>query len=175
MQIKKIALLSLLALSSAACTTQSLKTPHNASVQTAETPAPALLVRFALVDTVKHLPMLRASMRAAYSGRVRSLRFDREGPQLTGILAFESIQEFEEWGASGFEEFIAPFGPDASLRSLRFVRPNHSVIGDNDALAALAERIQVSYRNTGNEAEGDADIDAVTVICGDGATCKPSN
>ena len=58
---------------------------------------------------------------------------------------------------------------------MRIVQPEELAKAGATDLSQIADDISIIYSNSDNESEGDADIDAVTVICGDGAQCEPSN
>lgn len=95
--------------------------------------------------------------------------------RVSGTLLFETMEGFETWRSSDMQPFFDQFGEEFSVTSLRVRLPRELARASDNGLASIADDINIAYRNTGNDADGDADIDAVTVICGDGADCTPSN
>ena len=95
----------------------------------------------------------------------------------SGSLVFEDLATFTEWRETEMGAFFEPLGgPDVVETSLRVTRAD--LLRATDPLAATDAMgsVSIEYSSSGNEATGDADVDAVTVICpGDDADCKPSN
>lgn len=93
-----------------------------------------------------------------------------------GALVFQEFEAFSLWREDRMESFFQPVGGMNDLEmSLRIFRPEllaQSAVPGMDSIGDVS----VSYHNTGNDSAGDADIDAVTVICPDDqADCNPSN
>jgi len=99
-----------------------------------------------------------------------------EVSRVEGALVFQEFEAFSLWREDRMEGFFQPVGGMNDLDvSLRIFRPDLLAQSDVPGREPIGD-VSVSYRNTGNESAGDADIDAVTVICpGDQADCKPSN
>ncbi|SDY92553.1 hypothetical protein [Citreimonas salinaria] len=95
---------------------------------------------------------------------------------LDGALVFSKLASFTQWHEKHMDNYFAPVGGlDAVETSFHVARPDLLELKDLGAEHGL-EDVSISYSNSGNDAAGDADIDAVTVICpGDHADCKPSN
>ena len=92
---------------------------------------------------------------------------------LRGKLVFESEATYEAWVSGDMDDLFAPLGGVSEVARLDISRPEASA---SSSVGAVSRDMSITYQNTGNDAEGDADIDAVTVICpGDYADCKPSN
>lgn len=107
-----------------------------------------------------------------YVGRIRFSR--REEGSASGVLLFDDINSFTGWRDGTMEGFFDALGPEATVQSVRIMRPEQLRASGGDELLGLGD-VKIQYSNAGNEADGDADIDAVTVICGEGANCEPSN
>ena len=101
---------------------------------------------------------------------------DAEVSYIEGALVFQEFEAFSLWREDRMESFFQPVGGMEDLEmTLHIFRPELLAQSDVHGTGALSD-VSVSYRNTGNDSAGDADIDAVTVICpGDQADCKPSN
>ncbi|WP_334061063.1 hypothetical protein [Limimaricola cinnabarinus] len=99
-----------------------------------------------------------------------------EVSRVEGALVFQDFGTFSLWREDRMEGFFQPVGGMNDLdMSLRIFRPDLLAQSNVPGMDPIGD-VAVSYRNTGNESAGDADIDAVTVICpGDQADCKPSN
>ncbi|WP_338243775.1 hypothetical protein [Aurantiacibacter hainanensis] len=136
----------------------------------------AILMRFEMQNTTLSSGMLSAATQSATQPNVARLGLeDGETGEVSGLLVFATIDEFAAWRESSMDSFFGNFGEDASFRSVRIIRPANAELSGRSGLSQLADEIRISYQNAENEAAGDADIDAVTVICGDGAECTPSN
>ncbi|WP_370159307.1 hypothetical protein [Limimaricola soesokkakensis] len=96
--------------------------------------------------------------------------------RVEGALVFQEFEAFSLWREDKMESFFQPVGGVSDLKmSLRIFRPDLLAQSNVPGMDPIGD-VAVSYSNTGNESAGDADIDAVTVICpGDQADCKPSN
>ncbi|MCZ4260608.1 hypothetical protein O4G76_07105 [Limimaricola sp. G21655-S1] len=96
--------------------------------------------------------------------------------RVEGALMFQEFEAFSLWRKDKMESFFQPVGGVNDLdMSLRIFRPELLAQSNVPGMDPIGD-VAVSYRNTGNDSAGDADIDAVTVICpGDQADCKPSN
>jgi hypothetical protein len=101
-----------------------------------------------------------------------------EPASVHGTLLFSDVAELAAWRQSRMADFLAPMGGADELRTtIRIVnRDLLNAYGLGNPDSAL-ENLSITYTNTGNDASGgDADIDAVTVVCpGDFADCSPSN
>lgn len=99
-----------------------------------------------------------------------------EVSRVEGALVFQDFETFSLWREDRMEGFFQPVGGMNDLdMSLRVFRPELLAQSKVPGMEPIGD-VSVSYRNTGNDSAGDADIDAVTVICpGDQADCKPSN
>lgn len=96
---------------------------------------------------------------------------------VSGALVFPGVDAFTAWHDGDGSGFFDPLGESASIeQTLRVSREDlMRHLEDAGGLGSLDE-LSIEYANTDNDAAGDADIDAVTVICaGDDADCKPSN
>lgn len=107
--------------------------------------------------------------------QVSDLFADASGVDAT--LVFEGLETFSLWRENEMEPFLRPLGGMAGANvTLRIFRSDLLATGHPQQTAAGLGDVSVTYRNSGNDSAGDADIDAVTVICpGDDADCKPSN
>lgn len=96
--------------------------------------------------------------------------------RVEGALVFQEFEAFSLWREDKMESFFQPVGGVSDLKmSLRIFRPELLAQSNVPGMDPIDD-VSVSYRNTGNDSAGDADIDAVTVICpGEQADCKPSN
>ncbi|EKE43275.1 hypothetical protein OCGS_2612 [Oceaniovalibus guishaninsula JLT2003] len=95
----------------------------------------------------------------------------------SGKLVFQDPADYATWLQEEADTFFGPVGglEAVNLNALVF-RPDLLSISDPEALLAGLENLSIRYVNMGNRSDGDADIDAVTVVCtGRGADCKPSN
>ena len=94
----------------------------------------------------------------------------------SGTLVFRSPQRFSDWRSNRMETFFGRFGEAASIETtLRMFRADLLRTSDPRAGANVGG-VSIAYSNADNDAAGDADIDAVTVVCpGDDAECSPSN
>ncbi|MXO84573.1 hypothetical protein GRI38_00805 [Altererythrobacter aurantiacus] len=121
-------------------------------------------------------PLMLATFAASQPG-VAQLRFRHRynNAEVRATIVFESMAHFLSWRETEMAQFFDAFGQNIEIRSVRIVRPEELAKAGASDLSQIADDIAITYRNSGNESEGDADIDAVTVICGDGAQCKPSN
>lgn len=99
-----------------------------------------------------------------------------ETSRVVGALVFDEIEAFSVWRKEKMESFFQPIGEMTELdTTLRIFRPELLAQSDVQGLSSLRD-VSITYRNSDNDSAGDADIDAVTVICpGDQADCKPSN
>ncbi|WP_375259271.1 hypothetical protein [Citreimonas sp.] len=125
----------------------------------------------ALADT-PHLADLDISVASGTPDAGRDgARYD-----LDGALVFSDLDSFSSWKEDGMTGFFDPVGGLAQVAtSMRVFRPNLLAQAD-DGMRSGFEDVSIRYRNSGNDAAGDSDIDAVTVLCpGDHADCKPSN
>ena len=95
----------------------------------------------------------------------------------SGSLVFEDFDAFTEWRETEMGAFFEPLGgPEVVETSLRVTRADLLRASDPLAATDAMGSVSIEYSSSGNEATGDADVDAVTVICpGDDADCKPSN
>lgn len=95
---------------------------------------------------------------------------DRDGA--SGTLVFQDLDRFLDWRGRDMAAFFEPLGGlDAVSRTVRVDRPG--LLARTQGGTAHGARI--AYVNRDNDAAGDADIDAVTVLCSGDADCKPSN
>ncbi|PHP28654.1 hypothetical protein [Limimaricola cinnabarinus] len=108
--------------------------------------------------------------------RLEVSNLDAEISYIEGALVFQEFKTFSVWREDRMESFFQPIGGVNDLEmTLRIFRPELLAQSDVHGLGSISD-VSVSYRNTGNDSAGDADIDAVTVICpGEQADCKPSN
>ncbi|XBQ16624.1 MAG: hypothetical protein ABL308_01825 [Oceanicaulis sp.] len=94
-----------------------------------------------------------------------------------GLLIFEDVSALTAWRQTRMDSFFEPMGGAGAIEmKIRLVDKalleQYGLGGPDTPI----ENVSITYENTGNEADGDADIDAVTVICpGDFAECDPSN
>jgi hypothetical protein len=100
-----------------------------------------------------------------------------EGTSVNGMLVFTDIAGLTAWRGSEMEDFFAPLGGmdmvETTIRIVDRGRLAEYGLGTSDT---PLENLTITYVNEGNESDGDADIDAVTVVCpGDFADCSPSN
>lgn len=96
---------------------------------------------------------------------------------VSGALVFEGVDAFRAWNDGEGSGFFDPLGEGASVeRTLKVWRDDLvGYLADQGGLGSL-DGLSIEYTNTDNDAAGDADIDAVTVVCsGTDADCKPSN
>ncbi|PRY94477.1 hypothetical protein BCF33_0067 [Hasllibacter halocynthiae] len=133
-----------------------------------------MVVRFAADEAVDISPEAFATL----AGRPFVAQLDlsaAEGPR--GTLVFRSVGAFENWRRDERGEFYETFGgADAVEEESLAFRPDLLAISDPEELLAGLKTLSIAYVNTGNDSKGDADIDAVTVVCpGLGAECSPSN
>lgn len=121
-------------------------------------------------------PLMLATFAAAQPG-VAQLRYRSrdDGAEVRGTVVFSSMDEFLAWRETEMTRFFSAFGQNIEIRSVRIVQPEELAKAGATDLSQIADDISIIYSNSDNESEGDADIDAVTVICGDGAQCEPSN
>lgn len=99
-------------------------------------------------------------------------------PSASGSLVFEGLDAFETWRDEDAQAFFDAFGDGATIeRTVRIRRGALAALAGRDGSVGLGglERVSIDYSTEDNEATGDADIDAVTVLCGEGADCEPSN
>lgn len=115
---------------------------------------------------------LEQAVRAAKSVHVARLSVGDD--DFSGLMVFQTEDEFVAWRNGPMLEIAGQVGGGATITSARLVFPGR-LPGSSGELAKLAGDVSITYKNADNESEGDADIDAVTVICGDGADCQPSN
>jgi hypothetical protein len=96
---------------------------------------------------------------------------------VTGTRVFEDVAAFSNWRSDDMEEYFGPIGGAAGVAmDVTVFRPEALRRSDPDSFLGGLEGLSIHYANTGNHAAGDADIDAVTVICtGGDARCAPSN
>lgn len=99
------------------------------------------------------------------------------GEAITGRLVFEDVAALEAFRADGMADYFAPVGGMDSVEvEMTAFRPALLRRSDAEALLDGLDSLSITYSNDGNRAAGDADIDAVTVICtGGDADCTPSN
>ena len=91
----------------------------------------------------------------------------------SGRLVFEGLETFANWRETQRDSFFAPLDAGRIETRLTLFRPGLLRRGDPQAEAGS---VSVRYVNSDNDAAGDADMDAVTVVCpGDDAECSPSN
>jgi hypothetical protein len=102
----------------------------------------------------------------------------RDGAQASDVsvaLVFPDREEFSRWYGVEAPDFLERLGNEATIWQTSWKdKALLETAGMND-LATMAEHFSVVYENSGSTEDGDADIDAVTTICADGAICKPSN
>lgn len=97
----------------------------------------------------------------------------RQTVNLKGKLVCETEDAYAAWAENDLVTTFAPLGGIASVARLDISRPEANA---SSRMGGGSGDTSITYQNTGNDATGDADIDAVTVICpGDYADCKPSN
>lgn len=100
-----------------------------------------------------------------------------EPVSVEGTLLFGDVDALVTWRRTRMADFLQPMGGARAIETtIRVV--NRDLLGEYGLgnRASNLENLQVTYTNTGNTADGDADIDAVTVVCpGDFANCSPSN
>ncbi|SFP47660.1 hypothetical protein [Tranquillimonas alkanivorans] len=97
--------------------------------------------------------------------------------RVEGALVFDGLDAFSTWRESEMEPFFQPVGGTSGLdTTLRIFRADLVAAGNPDGAGGALGDVSVTYHNSDNDSAGDADIDAVTVVCpGDHADCKPSN
>ncbi|WP_156032403.1 hypothetical protein [Parvularcula oceani] len=94
-----------------------------------------------------------------------------------GALIFADIAALAEWRDRRMQDFFEPMGgPDAMQTTIRVVNRDLMARYGLGSADMPLEEVSITYANEGNDAGGDADIDAITVICpGDFSDCDPSN
>lgn len=132
-----------------------------------------VVLQFKAADVQQgNLPVRAAAL--AVEPYVRRVRFSgEEDGKASGVLLFDDVERFSRWRETEMAGFFALLGPGATIQSVKISRSD-GLSGPDGDLLGIGD-VSIQYRNAENEAEGDADIDAVTVICGDGAECEPSN
>ncbi|MCJ7421753.1 hypothetical protein [Sphingomicrobium astaxanthinifaciens] len=141
----------------------------------AAAPAPALVVRLTADAPAVERPLLVAQ-RLARDPRVARATFDNEdGALLALVLVFPDRADFSRWMNGGRPALLDGLGEGARIRSITLTDPALVRRAGLDPRGLPAGNVSVTYANSGRTVEGDADIDAVTVLCTDGALCKPSN
>ena len=138
--------------------------------------APTVVLTFTAEDVQGDDFMAQAAdtARAPYVAQI-TVSSEAQGAA-SGVLVFETLGRFSDWRDDGMSEFFEPFGGAASVETtLRAFRAD--LLQASDPRSAVgSEDMTVEYTNTDNDAAGDAEIDAVTVVCpGDDAECSPSN
>ena len=95
---------------------------------------------------------------------------------LMGTLVFDDPEAFTAFREGGMNAFFEPLGDPSTVQmDLTVFRPDLVREGDPSASGGLGG-FSVNYSNDDNRSAGDADIDAVTVVCpGENAECSPSN
>lgn len=100
-----------------------------------------------------------------------------EPANVNGTLLFADVAALVAWRQTQMEDFLTPMGgADEVETTIRLVnRELLDAYGLGRSDMGL-ENLSVTYTNADNASDGDADIDAVTVVCpGDFADCSPSN
>ncbi|CUH40195.1 hypothetical protein JSE7799_02925 [Jannaschia seosinensis] len=146
----------------------------------AQSTVPVVVYEFAATEVGAEPNLVAAMLNMAEEPQLSRLEVtdvsaDTSG--LEGALVFEGLESFSLWREDGMQSFFEQLGGVGSLdTTLRIFRPNLMAKGYLDGTGNALEEVSVNYRNSGNDSAGDADIDAVTVVCpGDHADCKPSN
>lgn len=135
---------------------------------------PAAVVLHYSVTGVQSDSLLARATAIAAEPHVARVRMAGEGKSSKGVLVFASLEDYASWRERRMAGFFNGFGPGATVESVRILRPDQIEKSQAMDLLGIGD-VNIQYRNADNEAEGDADIDAVTVICADGAECEPSN
>ncbi|MEP0316306.1 hypothetical protein [Hyphomonas sp.] len=122
------------------------------------------------------MPQLLEMGRETQLSRLEVPDLVADASRVEGALVFQDFETFSLWREDRMEGFFQPVGGMSDLNmSLRVFRPELLAQSNVPGMEPIGD-VSVSYRNTDNDAAGDADIDAVTVICpGEQADCKPSN
>ena len=121
--------------------------------------------------------MMTAAASIAQDARIAEVTLAPEAGKISGTIVLEDPNAFADLQDGGFDTLFAPLGGAESVEmQMTAFRPALLRMADPEALMEGMGELTIEYTNTGNDSEGDADIDAVTVICtGPDAKCTPSN
>ena len=140
--------------------------------------APPVAVLSFTVSGLAPGAVMGAALDLAASEHLARLRTPPEGSdeQLRGALVFRGIEAARAWIEGEMADWRAPVGEAEIDMGLELYREDLLRMSDVETVLAGLEELDIEYTNTGNDAEGDSDIDAVTVVCtGDDPDCEPSN
>ena len=149
-----------------------------ASTDEPDAPAPPVAVIGFTVSGVAGRDALRAALDLASSPHLARLTTPREdaGEAMRGRLVFDSPDAARDWLEQDLETWSAPLQGAELVLSAEIYREDLLRRSDMQTVLDGLDELDIAYRNTGNDAAGDSDIDAVTVVCtGTEADCKPSN
>jgi hypothetical protein len=142
--------------------------------------APVVVFEFTATDVAAEGDLIASVLEMAAAPQVSRLVASdpsADAARVEGALVFDGLDAFSRWRETEMDAFLQPVGGMAGLETtVRVFRAGLLAKGyPREAGGGLGD-VSITYRNSGNKAAGDADIDAVTVICpGDDADCKPSN
>lgn len=120
-------------------------------------------------------PVSFASRLAMQPDVARVMLRERDQTRMSAVLVFNDRADFLTWQETQSGRFWTELGNSAKIRSVTVSDRRLLDMAGLGRAGMLPENVSVTYENTGETADGDADIDAVTVICSDGAICEPSN